>query len=74
MRLKPIDILKVLVSLALIAYLLWRVDLGAVSEAMRGASVPLLVLGAADLLWGDRHEYSQVGGVAPRPGGGRTLP
>jgi len=44
MRLKPIDILKVLVSLALIAYLLWRVDLGAVSEAMRGASVPLWCL------------------------------
>lgn len=44
MRLKPMDVLKVLISLALIVYLMWRVDLAAVSEAMRGASVPLWFL------------------------------
>lgn len=44
MRLKPIDILKVLISVVLIGYLLWRVDLAAVSTAMRGASVPLWLL------------------------------
>lgn len=43
MRLRPIDLVKIAVSLVLIAYLLWRVDLDAVAATLRGASVPLLV-------------------------------
>ncbi len=51
MRLKPLDILKVAVSLVLIGYLLWRVDLHSVAQAARGADY-LLLAGALALYFG----------------------
>jgi glycosyltransferase 2 family protein len=43
MRVKPLDVLKVVVSVALIAYLLWRVDTTAVAATLRTANVPLVI-------------------------------
>ncbi|MHB0878269.1 MAG: lysylphosphatidylglycerol synthase transmembrane domain-containing protein [Anaerolineae bacterium] len=43
MKVKPLDVLKIAVSAALVAYLLWRVDTAAVAAALRTANVPLLL-------------------------------
>lgn len=47
MRIKPLDILKAVVSAALIVYLFSRVEPAAVLEVTRGANVGLLVLALA---------------------------
>ncbi|MGQ9554890.1 MAG: lysylphosphatidylglycerol synthase transmembrane domain-containing protein [Anaerolineae bacterium] len=47
LRFRPLDILKMAISLALIAYLLWRVKPAAVLAAMRGANYGLLLLALA---------------------------